>query len=115
MPTTAAVASELRRIADLLDKSPDLEVEQPNLRFYHGYSGKKENFFDLVKVFPRPIKKGDGYSHDEITLTHETDALIVYASIYKSSVCTLVAPATPARYACDPLLSLEEEAALGSF
>jgi len=112
MPTTAAIASELRRIADLLDKSPDLEVEQPRLSFYHGYSGKKENFVDLVKVFPRPIEKGDGYSHDEITLTHKTDALIVYASIQKDVVCTLVEPAVPARYACVPLLSLEEEAAL---
>jgi hypothetical protein len=113
MPTAHAVASELRRIADLFDKSPDSEIEKPILNFFH-YT-RKDHFIELVKVFPHPIEKGDGYGHDEITLTHRAGALTVYASIEKSAVCTLVEPARPARYECTPLLSLEEEEALGAF
>jgi hypothetical protein len=115
MTTTAAVAAELRRIADLLDKTPDVKIVKPNLSFFHSYQGTKESFLSLAKVFPRPIKKGDGYEHDEYTLTHESEALGVYAAIKKSKICTLVEPARPARYECTPILSLEEEAALGEF
>lgn len=115
MPTAHAVASELRQIADLFDKHPELELVKPSLHFYHGYSDTKGQFIALAKVFPHPIEKGDGYSHDQYTLTHATDALSVYASIDKSQVCTLVEPARPARYECTPLLSLEEEEALGNF
>lgn len=117
MPTTAAIAAELRRIADVLDKQPELEVVQPRLSFYHsyGYGRGKDAFIALAKMFPRPIEKGDGYNHEQYTLTHKTEALEVYASIDKSQVCTLVEPARPARYDCKPILSLEEEAALGKF
>jgi hypothetical protein len=114
MPTTSQVAAELRRIADTLEKQPDIEIVKPRISFYHGYCETKEMFVSLAKVFPRPIDKGDGYSHDEYTLTHETDALTVYATINKSQICTLVEPARPARYECTPMLSLEEEEALGT-
>ena len=115
MPTTTAVASELRRIADVLDKTPGVEVTKPTLAFYHDYTGKKEIFLSLARVFPRPLQKGDGYDHKYVTLTHESDALEVYACIGKDKLCTLIEPAKPARYACTPLLSLEEEAELGEF
>jgi hypothetical protein len=115
MPTASEVATELRKIADQLDKTPEAEIVKPILRFHHSYQGTKENFIDLAKVFPRPIAKGDGYKHDEYTLSHDSEAVEVYASIGKSKVCTLVEEARPARYECTPLLSLEEEAALGTF
>jgi hypothetical protein len=113
MPTTSAIASELRRIADMFEKNPDIDMVQPRLSFYFGCSDTKEKFLDLAKIFPRPLKKGDGFSHDQYTLTHKTEALEVYASIDRSKVCTLVEKARPARYTCVPLLSLEEESALG--
>jgi len=115
MITASAVASELRRIADVFDKSPETKLIQPRLSFYFGYANTKEQFLDLAKVFPRPFDKGDGYDHQQYTLKHETDALEVYAAIDRSKVCTLVEEARPARYECVPILSLEEEAALGKF
>lgn len=115
MPKANAIASELRKIADLLDRTPDAEITKPNLGFYHVGTEPKEQFIALAKVFPRPFDKGDGYSHDQYTLTHETDNLRVYASIDRSEVCTLIEPARPARYECTPLLSLEEEESLGAF
>jgi hypothetical protein len=109
MITAGQIAAELRRIADVLDKEPETELVRPNLYFFHGYSNTKENFLALARLFPRPFKKGDGYSHDAIMLTHETDALEVYASIDRSKVCILESPAIPAKYRCEPLLSAAEE------
>jgi len=74
MITASAVASELRRIADVFDKSPETKLIQPRLSFYFGYADTKEQFLDLAKVFPRPFDKGDGYDHQQYTLKHETDA-----------------------------------------
>ena len=79
------------------------------------FSDCVNEFLDLAKVFQRPFDKGDGYDHQQYTLKHETDALEVYAAIDRSKVCTLVEEARPARYECVPILSLEEEAALGKF
>lgn len=109
MPKASAIASELRWMADILEKEPEAELIKPDLSFYHGCSGTKDQFIALSSIFPRPFKKGDGFDHDKITLTHEVDALHVYASIEKSKLCILVEPAKPAKYKCVPLLSLEEE------
>lgn len=115
MPTATSIATELRRIADVLDKTPDVDLVKPSLDFYHGYMGTKEQFLAIAKIFPRPFTKGNGYSHDKVEITHESAALNVGASIDRSKVCTLVEPAKPAVYDCVPLLSLEEEQALGAF
>ena len=109
MPKANEVASQLRAVADALDKQPDAEIVKPMLHFYHGYSGTKEEFLSLARVFPRPFDKGDGYNHTEYTLTHDADALQIYASIDRSTVCRLVKAAQPAEYECEPLLNQEEE------
>jgi hypothetical protein len=109
MITAGQIAAELRRIADVLDKEPETELVQPRLGFYHGYGATKEPFRSLARIFPRPFKKGEGYDHDQITLTHETPALEVYAAIDRSKVCVLESPAIPAKYRCEPLLSEAEE------
>ena len=114
MPTAASIAQELRKVADLLDKTPTADLPRPSLYFSCTYSGgTKEQFIATTKVFPRPAVKGDGYDHDEITLTHNAAAVGVYASIKKDKLCALIEPAVPAKYACEPILSLEEEDALG--
>lgn len=115
MPTAKAIASTLREVACMLDKTPDAELVTPRLSFFHFGASSKDQFLNLVKVFPRPLKKGDGYNHTELTLDYHSDALRVYAAIDRSNVCTLVEPAKPARYECVPLLSVEEEEALGKF
>jgi len=109
MPTTSAIANALRAFASHLDKSPDVEIAQPTLSFYHGSYGSKEEFLALARIFPRPYDKGDGWSHDQLTLTHKSDALEVFATIDRNKVCTLIEPARPAVYRCEPLLSSEEE------
>lgn len=110
MPTAHAIASDLRKFADTLDKQPEQELIRPRFSFYH-HSDKeaKDAFIGLSKVFPRPLKKGEGYRGDEITLYHEAEAITVYASIDKSSMCVLVEEAKPAKYSCVPILSLDEE------
>ena len=115
MPTANAIASRLREIADMLDKTPNAELTDARLNFYHHGAVAKDQFINLTKVFPRPFEKGDGYHHDQLTIEHHCDELSVYASIDRSAVCVLREPAKPAVYDCVPLLSLEEEAALGPF
>jgi len=110
MPTANAVAKELRKLADQLDRKPDIEIVKPTVHFSHGHSRGKDQFLSLASVFPRPLKKGDGWQHEEYTLSHDTDALDVYACIDRSKVCTVVIPAREAVYDCVPLLSIEEEA-----
>lgn len=114
MPKASEIATELRRIADLFDKEPEIELVQPSLTFYHGYGDTKENFLSLASLFPRPFKKGDGYSHDRLKLTHETRGLEVNASIDRVKVCVLKRAAMPAEYECVPILSSIEEASLES-
>jgi hypothetical protein len=112
MPKASEIATELRRIADVLDKQPETEAIKPNLHFYHGYDSTKAQFLNLAAIFPRPYKKGDGWDHKQITLTHETAAVNITASIERDKVCMLKEPARPAVYDCEPLLSQEEEATL---
>ena len=112
MATAREIATELRRIADVLDSNPETNIIKPDLLFYHGYGASKDDFIRLAQIFPRPYKKSDGFSHDEIVLTHENASLEVRATIDKSKVCTIKIPARPAVYDCEPLLSLEEEESL---
>jgi hypothetical protein len=111
MPLAHDVAVELRKLADSLDTTPDAVIVKPVIHLSHAYvSNAKERFITLAKLMPRPINKG--WNGEEITLEHETPALYLYASIAKSLTCTLVQAAIPAKYSCDPILSLEEEEAL---
>ena len=111
MTTAGAVAAELRRMADALDKEPEANIVKGNLWFWNGEN--KESFLNLVRLVPRPLKKvyeeGIGAS---VIATHETDALTIELRIARNSVCQIVEPAKPAVYKCEPLLTDEEEAAL---
>lgn len=114
MPKANEVSSELRKLADALDKSPEAEIKKPSIYWSHAYGGDiaKYQFLALAKIFPKPYKKGDGYDYDEVTLDHDTPALNIYASIPKSLTCELIEPAKPAVYRCTPLLSELEESML---
>lgn len=114
MPKAAEVAQELRRIADVLDNNPETEVMRPDLSFFH--FSNKDDFMRLAKIFPRPYEKeyGGGEQYSRIRLVHKTPSVEVTASIYRSAVCTLITPARPAEYDCEPLLSFEEESELES-
>jgi hypothetical protein len=105
MPKASEVAAELRRVAGALEQEPEAELTQPSLTFFSW--DQKAQFFNAVKLLPRPMDKEskDGY----IKVKHEAPGLRFEASIRQEKVCTLVEPAKPAVYKCEPLLSPEEE------
>lgn len=116
MTTAGAVAIELRRVADALDKEPEAPFEQPMVSFYcnrylEADKGKAV-FLNVVRLLPKPLTKKP--SDTVMELEYQTDAIRLRAQIDRSVVCTVVEPAKPAVYRCEPLLSLEEEPSLAS-
>lgn len=114
MTTAGAVAQELRKLADALDKEPELQVFRPEIDFLTKYNGerKKEVFLALARIFPRPLKKGaQSHDPDALEISYATDAIRVCTAIRRTEVCRLIEPAKtiPAVYDCTPLLSEEEE------
>ena len=61
---------------------------------------------------PKPFEKR--FSDNELKLVYSSDALEVQAYIERNKVCTLITPAQPAVYDCEPLLNQAENAQLGS-
>jgi hypothetical protein len=112
MPKAGEVAAELRRIADALDKEPEAEVKRPLCFFY---PDSKEEFLTLARILPHPLEKLYGAADDlyaKYTLDGKSPSVWLRAEIERSKICTLISPAIPAKYECEPLLSQEEEDAL---
>jgi hypothetical protein len=120
MPKAKAgeIATELRRVADALDKEPETALPQPLLSFYcndHGAADKgKAVFLATVRLLPRPLTKApsDTVYQVEHGRNDSEAAIWLRAQIDRSSVCTVIEPAKPAVYDCPALLSEEEEAEL---
>ena len=117
MPKASEVATELRKLADALDREPEQELIRPDLDFNCKYVGDadKPTFLALARILPRPLAKGVcAYDADGMQLTYTSPALIVTTEIKRSKVCRLIEPerTIPAKYECEPLLSPEEDAAL---
>jgi hypothetical protein len=115
MPKSTEVAAELRRIADALDKEPDVEIYRPMLAFW---PNNKDQFLTLGRCLPRPLQKkidGEDTNYQKYVLENKDAAVWTHVSIDRSEVCVMVEPARPARYECPSILSAEEEAALGTF
>jgi hypothetical protein len=109
MYTAAETAAELRRVADALDKHPDLELS-PYLAI-HAESDDKETFVALARIMPRPMQKGvdfEGTSYEDFKLEHGFWKI----KIPRSVMCVLKAPARAAIYDCPSIFSPEEEAEL---
>ena len=53
LKTAGAIATELRRIADALDKEPETKLMQPLLSFYN-YENKGGRFSRRSRLLPRP-------------------------------------------------------------
>lgn len=105
----SVIAQELRRIADALDKEPDAEIHHTFPSF--DTDADKDAFLRLARVWPRPAKKEITWpeeSYSALNLIHGNARL----SIKRSSLCTLVKPAQPAVYDCEPILSKFEEDSL---
>lgn len=117
-PKASEVATELRNLADRIEKLGDAEVSRPFVYFSHSSYGdnKKERFVALAKVLPRPLKKtyGEG-SHPDMKLEFSNESISVLSVIPRSEVCEIVEPARPAKYHCPSIFTTDEEDALGEF
>lgn len=105
MPKASEVASELRKLADSLDREPDAETGRAWLDFF--CHANKSQFLTHAKTLPRPCEKI--YDRSELKLRYESDALRVDVHVERDTVCRLVEPAREAVYECEPLLSEAEE------
>lgn len=117
MPKAHDVATELRRIADALDKEPETELPQPLMSFrctsYSSVDDGKGYFLAAVRLLPRPLDKTSDDATYEVGHGRGTDAPVWFrAYIDRSRICKLIEPAKPAVYECPSLLSPEEEAEL---
>lgn len=112
MKTTAGeLAIQLRKIADHLDSEPSKVLRRGSLSF-HSYD--RDDFLATLHAIPKPWKKevDQDSSYPSLRVIYSTPAIEVYASVPQNKTCTLVRPAQPAVYECDPILSLAEESAL---
>lgn len=108
-PTASAIASELRKLADALDKGGETPIPKANL-WWHFNS--KEELVSLVKLLPKPLTKridppSCAYPYLIIEREHPLVEVDVRGPQYKT--CTLIEPARPAKYRCDPILAELEE------
>lgn len=111
MPKASEVATELRKLADSLDREPDAEIPAPGVYFPTRYEDKKA-FLNVAAILPHPIKKTYPCNGTEIELEYRTSSIRVSTCGQRDTVCELIEPAKPAVYRCEPLLSEAEEAAL---
>ncbi len=115
MTTTHAIAADLRKLADALEQATDKMVMSPKLSF--GAGSNRENFLGAVAVMPHPFDKlipATSNDYDIVRLEHKMDSLTVETWAFRSTACRIVAPAQPAVYDCEPLLSAVEEETLSA-
>ena len=112
MPKAHEVASELRKLADSLDREPEADISRPSVFFNTG--AKKSEFLNLARLFPHPfIKQQAPYFSGKLEILYKTPGAEIKAWIERSEVCRLVRPAQEAEYECEPIFSQVEEESLG--
>jgi len=113
VPKASEVASELRKLADSLEREPETEIEPFLIRTY-STSRSKQSFLNLARLLPRPFSKV--YERDNLLILRGEDfttPVSFRAQIDRDIVCRIVKPAQEAVYECEPLLSEAEEAQIG--
>jgi hypothetical protein len=112
MPKASEVATELRKLADALDREPEAKMDRPLVFFY---PEDKQMFLNQARIFPKPLTKviedPDG-SYPKMCLENKGKGIWLRTVISRDVVCKVVKPATPAVYDCEPLLSQDEEESL---
>ena len=115
MPLAKDVASELRKLADALDREPNAQIEPFLIQSPHSGRDEKAAFLSLVRLLPRPLTKGGDADRLVIRWGQPFKTPVsVRVSIPRSYLCRLVKPAQPAEYECDPILSQIEEESLAA-
>jgi hypothetical protein len=100
--TSHEYATEIRKQADYLESRPVFEIPGSERTFFCFYD--KHKFLDAVRALAPGTKE---YKYDDLDFT--ISAVSIVLSIPRNRVCKLVAPAV---WDCEPLLSLQEDAAL---
>ena len=108
MPVAHALAEQLRKYADCLDRHPNDEMPK---MYIGSISNDKETFIRSARAIPHPATKGtDGDSqYPYCQVQYEADGVIIKASVPQKGTCTIIRPAQPAVYDCDLLLTADEE------
>jgi hypothetical protein len=113
MYTAHDVATELRKMADSLDKEPKAIVQQCWITFM---CSDRQTFLNTARLMPRPVfKKFDDdpkYPRIKVGSKDFTGPVHLNVEAPRDIACRVVTPAQPAVYDCEPLLSAEEEASL---
>lgn len=111
-PSASAIASELRNVADALEKGGDTKIPKANLWWYFD---TKEELTALVRLLPHPLtKRIDNPPYPRLIVERKHPLVDVDVRGPQSVTCTLVEPARPAKYRCDPILSeIEEREVMG--
>lgn len=115
MPKAHEVASELRKLADALDREPEANVQQAWVYFH---CDTKEAFLATAKLLPRPLTKeydDEGNRWDRFHLKRSADfkgPIYIDCSVPRTLACRVIRPAQEAVYECEPLLSQIEEESL---
>ena len=112
MARAGDVAVELRKFVENLENNPDVDIPKT---YMHFSTQTKDQFLAVAGVIPRPFKKsvvGENGAYPQIEIKHDTDNVCIWALVLQSLTCTLVEPAKPAVYKCDPILSEDEDAKL---
>ena len=107
-----AIAAELRKLADSIEKMPD--VDMPSTRIFMS-ADDKTCFLNAVARMPRPLKKSvfmPNSNYPKMLLEYENSGFFITAMVAQSLTCTLIEPAKPAVYKCEPILSADEESEL---
>jgi hypothetical protein len=114
MTTAGAVAVELRRLADALDKGADTPIKQPYLNFL---PDTREEFLGITRLLPKPLYKSINSSERyelKTYLSWGDTTVYTQVLINRDKVCKLVKPAQPAEYEEEDALTDAPEGSLAA-
>ena len=102
---------EAYKLADTLEKMAEyyrgLGDTQVNVLSIYVYQHDKASFVECVRTMPRPLSKE--HKNDEYHVYYKAPGVVMDVYAPRSSVCTVLVPASEAVYECESLLSADEE------
>lgn len=108
--TSHDYARELKRVADCLERREEFDLPDylDEVALKLSYFDDKKRFLAAVRALGTGTKGPDKYITNDYIFTPAFGGLRIQAE--RNTVCRLV---RPAEYECEPLLSPEEEQAVG--
>ena len=112
MTTAGQIAIELRKLADALEREPEASIDAPIVSWYYWGESQKDAFKATTRGMSKPLEKS--INSGDLKVEYKSDAITIRTTIPQSVSCTLLEPAKPAKYRCDPILSDGEAETLGN-